>query len=145
MSGGFGSGFGRAPVPGAASLRVSEFSPRSAVLQLIGTGGGLLNQWRLDQLRMLLGRADPPLCQPQIDLGPYDSAQPSSISRRHAELYWQDGKLMLIDLGSLNGSWLNDERLVTAGLRKPSMAVVLGCGDRLRFGLLEGRIDVGGG
>lgn len=139
------SGFGRAPVPGAASLRTSEFSPRSAVLQLVGNGGSLLNQWRLDQLRMLLGRADPSLCQPQIDLGPYDSTQPSSISRRHAELYWEDGKLMLIDLGSLNGTWHNNERLATAGLRTPSMPVVLSCGDRLRFGLLECRIDVAGG
>jgi pSer/pThr/pTyr-binding forkhead associated (FHA) protein len=86
---------------------------------------------------MLVGRADPPMTLPQVDLGPYDTAQPSSVSRRHAELYWHDGRLLLVDLGSTNGTQLNGRALTTSGPRQPGVPVELAAGDRLRFGMVE--------
>lgn len=48
------------------------------------------------------------------------------VSRRHATVWEADGALHLRDDGSLNGTWLNDERIaVERSLRT---------GDRLRIG-----------
>jgi pSer/pThr/pTyr-binding forkhead associated (FHA) protein len=48
------------------------------------------------------------------------------LSRRHARVYVEAGSLMLEDLGSTNGTWVNDQRLAAP---RP-----LGAGDRVRCG-----------
>jgi pSer/pThr/pTyr-binding forkhead associated (FHA) protein len=48
------------------------------------------------------------------------------VSRQHATLEPVDAVLLVYDHGSLNGTWVNDARIVGSG--------VLGTGDRLRIG-----------
>jgi hypothetical protein len=46
-------------------------------------------------------------------------------SRKHARIYGRQGALLLADLGSTNGSWVNDRRVEE---------IALGEGDRIRLG-----------
>jgi hypothetical protein len=65
---------------------------------------------------LLLGR------DPASDL-PIEDVE---ISRRHARLIAQSGGYAIEDLGSMNGTFVNDERISTVITLKP--------GDRVRFG-----------
>ena len=47
------------------------------------------------------------------------------VSRHHARLYGRRGALLLADLGSTNGSWVNDRKVEE---------MALGEGDRIRVG-----------
>lgn len=38
------------------------------------------------------------------------------LSRRHAEVRREDGRYVLVDLGSMNGSWVNGQRTARQGL-----------------------------
>ena len=40
-----------------------------------------------------------------------------TVSRRHAELFIEDGRWLLRDLDSSNGTWLNGRRIVEAEVR----------------------------
>lgn len=57
-----------------------------------------------------------------------------NVSRRHAELLQADGELLLRDLGSRNGTYLNHERL--------ARAEIVAHGDVLRFGDIEFRLQI---
>jgi diguanylate cyclase (GGDEF)-like protein len=72
----------------------------------------------LTQEEMVIGR-DPAA---EISL-----AEPS-ISRRHAKVIKRDGKVMLSDLGSSNGSFVNDKKV------NPNDTVVLAKEDMIRLG-----------
>lgn len=54
-----------------------------------------------------------------------------SVSRRHAEIAYSNGSFLLSDLGSSNGTFLNDERLSQDRPR------ALEAGQRVRFGKVE--------
>ncbi|TKK89371.1 FHA domain-containing protein [Herbidospora galbida] len=51
-----------------------------------------------------------------------------AVSRRHARLEWDDGQLALTDLGSSNGTFVNDTKITRC---------LLGVGDRVRIGRYE--------
>jgi len=51
--------------------------------------------------------------------------QDSRASRHHARIYGRQGALLLADLGSTNGSWVNDRRI---------QEIALGEGDQIRIG-----------
>lgn len=53
----------------------------------------------------------------------------ASVSRRHAVLQLVDGRFHLVDLGSRNGSFVNDRRV--------AVPVTVRNGDRLRFGQVD--------
>ena len=53
-----------------------------------------------------------------------------TISRRHAEISYDNGSYLLRDLGSKNGTFLNGERL------EPNAVRVLQARDRVRIGTL---------
>ena len=53
------------------------------------------------------------------------------ISRRHAVIRRMDGGYEVLDLGSVNGTWLNDERLV------PHKSYPLASGSHLRLGSMR--------
>ncbi len=71
--------------------------------------------------------------QPDIDLTPFD-ADEKGVSRRHLQVSCKGDLIVVTDLGSKNGTWLNDQRL-PARIGKP-----LRDGDHLRLGML--RINV---
>jgi pSer/pThr/pTyr-binding forkhead associated (FHA) protein len=56
------------------------------------------------------------------------SPQHSSISRRHAEISFVNGRYILRDLASKNGTFLNDQRV------EPGSIHLLSANDMLRFG-----------
>jgi pSer/pThr/pTyr-binding forkhead associated (FHA) protein len=54
-----------------------------------------------------------------------------TVSRRHAELRIQDGRWLLRDLGSSNGTWVNGRRVVEAEVRPGDTVHLGGCQIRL--------------
>ncbi len=54
-----------------------------------------------------------------------------TVSRRHAELRVEDGRWLLRDLGSSNGTWVNGRRVIEAEVRP---------GDLLHLGGAEVRL-----
>ncbi len=48
------------------------------------------------------------------------------VSRKHTELFEQDGKLFVKDLGSLNGTYVNNKRIVQRTLLNPNELLTLG-------------------
>jgi DNA-binding winged helix-turn-helix (wHTH) protein len=71
---------------------------------------------RLRQGENVIGRAEE--CAVTVDF--------TGVSRRHAKITVGDGRAVLEDLGSKNGTWRNDERV--------REAVALRDGDRVRLG-----------
>src|SRR3954447_5633005 len=79
---------------------------------------------RVDELvsaRLLIGRSS----------GCHLVLADDTVSRRHAELRIEDGRWMLRDLGSSNGTWVNGRRIVEAEVR---------AGDLLHLGGAEVRL-----
>lgn len=64
---------------------------------------------------------------PDIDLADFKALE-KGVSRRHAALVRYQEKLHLIDLASINGTFLNSKRL------KPDIPYMLTSGDQLGFG-----------
>lgn len=78
----------------------------------------------------IIGRADPVSnVFPEIDLAPY-GALDAGVSRRHARLFVQAGQVMLEDLETVNGTFINNQRLAA---RTPQP---VRDGDELRCGTL---------
>lgn len=67
---------------------------------------------------------------PDIDMTPY-GGKTSGVSRRHAQLRYQSGQWLLIDLGSSNGTFINDTAI------QPNMPIGVPDNARLRFGAVE--------
>ena len=77
-----------------------------------------------------LGRADASVAsKPILDLTPF-GAQEKGVSRVHAAIRRGDETLTLVDLGSVNGTHLNGQRLI------PNQPRVLRDGDEIRLGKL---------
>jgi pSer/pThr/pTyr-binding forkhead associated (FHA) protein len=75
-----------------------------------------------------LGReSSPGADMPHIDLEPYNAYQ-LGVSRRHAILKLEEGRVCLIDNNSVNGIWLNREML------RPNVSYPLLHGDTMRLG-----------
>ncbi len=71
--------------------------------------------------KFLIGRSDECHLRPKSE----------SISRRHCAIIRKDGRILLIDLKSRNGTIVNDKKL------DPARAKVLKDGDRIKVGKLE--------
>jgi hypothetical protein len=80
--------------------------------------------------RLVIGRIDPDTGdRPDIDLVSY-GAYENGVSRRHASIVQWNRSLFLVDEGSPNGTYLNDERL------PPNVSHPLKFGDHIRIGRL---------
>jgi hypothetical protein len=79
--------------------------------------------------RIVLGRADGQPRAHFLDLTPY-KAHIQGVSREHAAISQSGHTLMLTDLGSTNGTFLNEQRLV------PNQPRILRDGDMIRLGHL---------
>ena len=88
----------------------------------------MVKPFPIEKDAVLLGRQDPHTgIFPEIDLTMFDPE--TKVSRRHARI-WREGEVYLIeDLGSVNGTLVNDDvKLV------PRQARVLESGDSLKLG-----------
>ena len=76
----------------------------------------------------LVGRADPHSnIFPEVDLSKFD--RETKVSRRHARIWCEGDTFLVEDLGSVNGTVINDS--VRLAPRQPR---VLDSGDRIRLG-----------
>jgi hypothetical protein len=99
----------------------------TAVLQVLGPN--MSGSYALP-IPAVLGRTDPLVAPEVFDLTAL-GAQQRGVSRRHCRLYRQGRTLMVTDLGSTNGTYLNDVRLPA------HQACVVADGDSLRLGALR--------
>jgi pSer/pThr/pTyr-binding forkhead associated (FHA) protein len=82
-----------------------------------------------------IGRLDPASASfPDIDLTS-DGGLGKGISRRHAKITRRGSEVFIEDLGSINGTFLNRERL------KPYLSQALKSGDELQLGKLVLRVS----
>ena len=83
---------------------------------------------------ILLGRADKDAqWQPTIDLTPYGAVE-KGVSRVHADLYFESDQVFVLELGSANGTRLNNISLHMGGAQQ------IHNGDLLEMGLLRMRV-----
>jgi pSer/pThr/pTyr-binding forkhead associated (FHA) protein len=115
----------------SSGLRADEFAASAAVadaavedVEALARGAGMLvvkrgpnagSQFRLDRAVLSAGR------HPTSDIFLDDI----TVSRRHAEFRREDGKFHVVDLGSLNKTYLN---------REPVESAVLANGDEIQIG-----------
>jgi pSer/pThr/pTyr-binding forkhead associated (FHA) protein len=80
--------------------------------------------------KITLGRTDPKHdMHPTLDLT-HDFARELGVSRLHAEIEYHSGLYVIQDLGSRNGTWVNEHRLA------PFDPQVIDTGDSIRLGHL---------
>lgn len=80
--------------------------------------------------RIIIGRGAPGSPPPTLDMNEYQGFA-LGVSRRHAVISHHSGEgYTLIDLGSTNGTWLNDQRI------KANKAYSIHCGDKIQLGQL---------
>jgi len=117
----------RQPLAGVGSSALTSTSRPTAKLVVTGTVE-LDASFLLQKDSNLLGRTDPHSnIFPEIDLSRFDPE--TKVSRRHARI-WLEGETFLVeDLGSVNGTVINDS--VRLAPRQPR---VLDSGDKLRVG-----------
>lgn len=83
---------------------------------------------------IIVGRRDPKTnTGPTLDLTPY-GALDRGVSRHHATIIRKDGALHVVDNNSSNGTYLNNQRLVSEQPR------VVRHGDEIKFGSLILRV-----
>jgi hypothetical protein len=84
--------------------------------------------------QLVLGRSDNNSTQiPDLDLTPYGALE-KGVSRIHATIHRSEDTLTLVDMGSVNGTHLNGQRLI------PDQPRVLRDGDEIRLGKLVAHI-----
>ena len=118
----------RAEFKGRVTWGTARFSPGASIMIRIRDMTEPLNLYPKEEL--LLGRSDSNTSlMPDLDLTPFGAAE-QGVSRRHAIIRRGENTLMLIDLGSTNGTHLNGQRLT------PNQPRVLRDGDEVRMGRL---------
>jgi pSer/pThr/pTyr-binding forkhead associated (FHA) protein len=104
------------PLQGTLHLQVLGGPIQSIPVNLAGTDG------------YIIGRSDSrSTFIPDIDLSEQKALE-KGVSRRHAVFLRRQDRLVLLDLGSVNGTFLNGQRL------KPDEPYALNIGDKLGFG-----------
>lgn len=85
----------------------------------------------------LIGRYDSQTKRsPEIDLTPYGASE-KGVSRTHAKITYHDHTLRIMDLGSANFTYLNNQKLIA------NQARIVRDGDEIRFGHLVVSIQFG--
>lgn len=132
------------PIPGFdPNSGTPRLTQQSARLRLVN-GAQNDQDFSLNQITVLVGRNDPPAVQVDLDLTGYELDQTPMVSRRHAELQWVEGDLQVIDLGSKNGTFVDDVQLI-AQPGQPSSPMKLHTGSKIRFANIEMEVVDHGG
>jgi len=86
---------------------------------------------------IIIGRTDTASTAfPTVDLS-VTGPMAKSVSRRHARIIKRDREIVLEDLGSTNGTFINDKKLA------PFLPVTLNTGDQLHFGRVSLKVIIG--
>jgi Protein of unknown function (DUF3662)/FHA domain len=101
------------PVGSAPASPSAEGGPSARLVQVDGAAGG--GEWTLDRDQQVIGRLQ----------GSDIEVQDTGASRRHAEIRRQGGDFVIVDLGSTNGTLVNDS---------PVSEHTLENGDRITIG-----------
>jgi hypothetical protein len=113
---------------GRVTWGTARFDSRSSILIRVRDFEEPINLLPKDEI--LLGRSDVHSdLRPDLDMSPFGAAE-HGVSRRHAVIKRGEDTLMLVDLGSTNGTHLNGQRLT------PDQPRVLRDGDEIRMGRL---------
>lgn len=99
-----------------SAFQQTEIQPLIRLRQIHGADAGREMEFNQDLIRV--GR------MPDSDVN-FDPEVDLDASGRHAEIRNEDGRYLLIDTGSRNGTWLNGQRI---------KHVALGGGDEIEFG-----------
>ncbi len=110
-----GEGKNRTVAMQSVDIKVSTGDAAAVLVQVYPPGANLGRRFRLSKDEHFVGRLD------ELDV----SLQEDAVSRRHARLYRDSRGWSVEDLGSTNGSWVNDQRVERRELHD---------GDMLRFG-----------
>jgi|SRR5579859_423788 len=111
-----------------SSLLSDFFTPDSMLL--ISIRGAKTNLEAFVKTKMMIGRGFSPVQgQPFLDLTPYDG-EVLGVSRYHCEIRFLNNTLVITDLDSDNGTYINEARLYPYEIR------VLHNGDEVRLGKL---------
>jgi serine/threonine-protein kinase len=117
----------RQPLGSMAASASLQASRLTAKLVVAGTTE-LDSSFVLQKDSNLVGRADPHSnIFPEIDLSRFD--RETKVSRRHARIWCEGDTFLVEDLGSVNGTVINDS--VRLAPRQPR---VLDSGDKIRLG-----------
>jgi FHA domain len=113
-----------AEAPPAAPAAVPQFKARLQIIR----GGRKGQEFPLEQGNNLVGRWDPETgAFPEVDLEQDDPE--AKISRKHALIRIEDGKITVEDIGSLNGTYVNRQPRL-----QPGTPVELKSGDEIIIG-----------
>jgi hypothetical protein len=115
------------PTPAPA---LSDLKPGQISLTVVGIGHTFLLEGRPEYV---MGREGAENEMPEVNLGPH-GAREKGVSRKHATLRVDRRQLLLVDLGSSNGTWLNGQQIAA---HEP---VRLESGDEVRLGKLLLRV-----
>jgi hypothetical protein len=115
-------------VPGTGFCETCGATLPARPYMIILETGLRLNLFTGDQLSVVVGRADALSgVAPDLDLDSY-AGELAGLSRRHARIFIQQDQCWIEDLNSVNGTYLNQQRLT------PDKPVSLSDGDLLRLG-----------
>jgi hypothetical protein len=85
--------------------------------------------------RLRMRRGLPELIGARLEIGRSSACQivlaDDTVSRRHAELRFEDGRWLLRDLGSSNGTFVNGRLVTEAEVRRGDVIALGGCEIRL--------------
>jgi pSer/pThr/pTyr-binding forkhead associated (FHA) protein len=130
-------GIGHDPIPGVAP----QFTQNTAQLKLLN-GPGAKRLFTLNQITTVIGRNDPPNIKVDIDLTDCEINNPPAVSRRHAEIFWVEGDLQIVDLNSSNGTFIDGKKLSPLTPENPHEPVSLNPGTKVKLGNLEFEVIV---
>ncbi|MBL8151291.1 MAG: FHA domain-containing protein, partial [Blastocatellia bacterium] len=103
-----------------------EFASQQVSVVLAGANGQLITL-PLTKESSMFGRLDTNRgIYPDVDLTPYD--REGKVSRRHAMIHQEKGQFFIEDLGSTNGTYINNTKIPAKQRQKIST------GEELRFG-----------
>jgi pSer/pThr/pTyr-binding forkhead associated (FHA) protein len=105
-----------------------------SVVRLIIAGTERMIETDLEKT-VLFGRQDPSTdTYPEIDLT-HDRGAENGVSRRHARLTKRVGRILLEDTGSVNGTFINGDRMA------PYLPQVVHDGDQIKLGKLVIKVE----
>jgi ABC-type multidrug transport system ATPase subunit/pSer/pThr/pTyr-binding forkhead associated (FHA) protein len=107
------------PTPTPSAVKAPPAPSQPAAIELVRTLTGSLERIPLTKDVTRLGR------EPGVEVA--IEAAAAVVSRRHAEIQRRDGQYLLVDLGSFNGTLLNEQRI--------TQPTPLYDGDRIQLGM----------